>query len=112
MKLDKPHGLLYIEPTRKRSNEPVEDKYTKTIDNLVTKAVNDKKYGIFNKTFEPDCMYLGVHTCVCGEKSLSCDLKITDKYATNSLAPHYLRFHRDEIPVKEFKKLDEILSSE
>lgn len=48
--------------------------------------------------------YRGFHECICGERSGTCDLHIGE-FITNSLAVHYLRWHRDEVPVSEIDKL-------
>ena len=47
----------------------------------------------------------GVHQCICGEKSGSKDYEILPGVYTNSLAPHYLRFHRSQVPEKELMKI-------
>jgi hypothetical protein len=49
--------------------------------------------------------YRGFHQCCCGEISGSCDLILPDGSTTNSLAAHYLRYHRDEVPRSELAKV-------
>lgn len=52
--------------------------------------------------------FLGVHTCICGEKSTSYDYLISNNYSTNSLCAHYLKWHRHEIPEGELEKVMDI----
>jgi len=54
-----------------------------------------------------EATFRGFHRCVCGATSGNSDLKV-DKYITNTLAPHYLRWHRDEVPISEIQKLKSI----
>jgi len=87
--------LLMIEPKSKIKEESVKDKYTANMNNLLTKAT---------KT----AFYKGWHTCACGERSGNAELTVSG-YVTNSLAVHYLEFHRSEVPATELEKLDKII---
>lgn len=83
--------LLMIEPQSRIKEHAVNDAYTAKMEMLMKKA----KHG-------PP--YKGFHRCACGECSTNYDLKI-GKYTTNSLAAHYLRYHRSEVPASEIEKL-------
>ena len=61
-----------------------------------------------NGTFEPGITTMGVHQCVCGEKSSSFDVLLPNGYITNTLAEHYLLWHRDEIPLEQIKILEKV----
>lgn len=86
--------LLQIEPKNLRTKVPVDDELTKKMENLLAQATE----GIH---------YRGFHLCCCGELSGSCDLLVSN-YITNSLAVHYLRWHRGEVPESEIQKLRNI----
>ena len=83
--------LLQIEPRHDRGLYPVEDELTVKMWRLLQAA----KIG---------AMYRGWHTCICGQASGSADL-IVGPYITNSLAGHYLVWHRGEVPESEIDKL-------
>ena len=59
--------------------------------------------------FSPNNAYMGVHQCICGAKSHSRDYLLPNGYVTNSLAVHYLEFHRDEVSDVELAKIDQML---
>lgn len=84
-------SLLMIEPTSRVKEPAVNDAYTAKMEMLLKKATK----GPF---------YKGFHICACGERSSNCDFYI-GKYTTNSLAAHYLRYHRSEVPASEIEKL-------
>ena len=86
--------LLQIEPKNRKSDTPINDSLTEKMENLLEKA-------------EKGTCYRGFHVCACGKVSGCCDL-IVDKYITNSLAAHYLRWHRSEVSESEIRKLEEI----
>ena len=83
--------LLQIEPKRHKSLVPVDDELTIKMESLL-------------KSAEKGTQRRGVHGCICGERSGSCDL-LVHGYITNSLAAHHLRWHRSEIPRSEIIKL-------
>lgn len=99
--------LLFIEPKNNKSEEPINDEYTNFIEKLLDNAMNDKsKMGVVTpKSFVKGMRTLGVHTCCCKECSHSCDYEIYDGFYTNSLATHYLRWHRNEVPQEELDKI-------
>ena len=86
--------LLQIEPKEQKSKTPINDNLTKKMINLL-------------KTAKRGRAYKGTHRCVCGERSENYDLFIGN-LITNSLAVHYLKWHRKEIPKSEILKLRDI----
>lgn len=86
--------LLQIEPRSKKSKLPFNDALARKMESLLELATRGK-------------LYKGWHTCACGERSTSYDL-IVKGYITNSLAAHYLRWHRSEVPRSEIEKLRNI----
>lgn len=52
-------------------------------------------------------LYRGFHTCKCGVTSANYDYLVAG-YITNSLATHYLMYHREDVPESEIKKLENI----
>jgi len=83
--------LLQIEPKNKKSIHPSNDSVTRKMERLLESAKKGKAYK-------------GTHKCVCGIRSTSYDLFIRG-YITNSLAVHYLRWHRNEVPRLEIEKV-------
>lgn len=84
-------SLLMIEPTSRLKEDAINDAYTAKMEMLLKKA----KQGPF---------YKGIHICACGAASTNCDFYV-GPYTTNSLAAHYLRYHRSEVPFCEIEKL-------
>ena len=89
--LDEKH-LLFIEPKNKVREPEVNDEITRIA------------YEVFART-KPGKHCLGVHTCACGAHSDSCDFILPGGETTNSLAFHYVKFHRGEVPRDEIAKL-------
>ncbi len=119
--LDDRH-LLFIEPTEVASKAPVFDEYTERMQRALDKAIKGKTYR-------------GVHTCRCSRKSTNYDLFVScesgivlfkeldnhtgwrrvfddstrpnkkQNFKTNSLAVHYLAYHRNEVPETELAKV-------
>lgn len=76
-------------------------------------AVCDEITEVFRPVFEAamanrpswmDC-YKGFHECSCGVMSEVFDVRLPSGHLTNSLAMHYLEFHRDEVPASEIEKV-------
>ncbi len=86
--------LLQIEPKGKKSIYPSNDLITEKMERLLRSATRGKA-----------CK--GTHKCICGERSTNYSLFIRG-YITNSLAVHYLRWHRDEVPRLEIEKVKNI----
>lgn len=113
MKIETDNVLLFIEPKQLKSNTPVDDDLTTFIEKILSIAMTDpNKSGIVYQ----DGRYMkglgtrGVHTCICNEHSDPCDYEIYDGYYTNSLATHYLRWHRDEVPMTEIDKVKTLMT--
>jgi hypothetical protein len=94
--------LLYCLP-KNTAKEPINDRLVQGMDWLVKEAKRNKKTGTFSgynasgNQFMLKGEYKGFHRCVCGAESSDCEYLITRNVATNSLAAHYLQYHRDEI---------------
>jgi len=90
--------LMFIEP-KDPIEEPINDEVTKQTINLMEKC-------------EPsEYSYRGFHLCSCGERSGTRDLFTPKGRKTNSLLVHYVKYHRNEIPPNEVKKLLEELDN-
>lgn len=109
MILDIENILLFIEPVNIKSEIPVDDELTLTMERLLEKPLNT---GVIweNGKFLENYSTKGLHQCCCGEKSRSYDFEIYPKTYTNSLATHYLRWHREEVPEKELDKVKKLCS--
>jgi hypothetical protein len=93
-----PDHLLFIEPTRPASAVPVID------------ALTRRMTGAWRERATSLVAYDGVHMCTaCSSTSDSEDHFVitTDgrELLTNSLAIHYLAYHRDEVPAAELAKV-------
>jgi hypothetical protein len=84
--------LLFIEPTSGPSESPVYDELTFQVAHLLDQAAVQESY-------------FGHHTCSCGACSDGNDWQIPSGQVTNSLAAHYLAYHRQEIPKDEIAKV-------
>ena len=87
--------LLQIHPSCPKSSKPCNDELTAKMERLLEVAKRGKPYK-------------GCHKCICGERSSNYDLFVAG-YTTNSLAAHYLIYHRNGIPKSEIEKLNSIL---
>jgi len=88
--------LMQIEPKKEKSSIPVDDYLTRRMEKLLRSA-------------KEGASYMGFHRCTgCGEPSGNKDLIVDEKYISNSLSAHYLRWHRSEVPLSEINKLAEI----
>lgn len=118
--------ILYINPKGKKSAEPTRDESSDEVAQLILRARRQMaKYDPFatetekalwgvgssNGHFEPLMTTLGTHKCSCGEGSDSWDVLLPGGYITNTLAEHYLLWHRGEIPTAEMKKLKKMLEA-
>jgi hypothetical protein len=102
--IDQDDLMLFIEPINLPSDTPVVDELTKKM----VVALYWSKNGIIVKGRIIPGGYRGVHVCSCGAVSSNQDhlLLVQDPIRlTNSLASHYLAWHRDEIPESELKKV-------
>lgn len=85
-------GILYIEPRKTGSKDPVIDRATR----IMTMALRIADHG------RP---YRGYHNCICGAHSRSYDYHLHNGEKTNSLAVHYLAYHRDEVSPEQIQKV-------
>lgn len=89
-----PSGIMMIEPRGKASQEPIIDEATRKMTAAWRKAKHSE-YG-----------YRGFHVCVCNAYSDNKDHWVGEnELLTNSLAIHYLAFHRSDIPDSELEKV-------
>lgn len=86
------NGILYIEPSRKTSQEPVIDEATKKMAAALRRGV-------------PGPGYRGWHECACGARSSNCDYTLPNGEKTNSLSVHYLTYHREDVPEEQLAKV-------
>lgn len=85
--------LLFIEPSADTSPEPVIDDVTKR---LAAALARGEKHG-------PE--WRGVHRCKCGAHSTNVNYKLPNGMITNSLAVHYVAWHRSDVPASELNKI-------
>lgn|SRR4030067_446725 len=97
--------LMQIEPRHGKSELPVEDEFTFIMEELLTDGTN----GVYQDgKFILGDNWRGCHVCICGERSGCSDIKVGSGHITNSLAAHYLRWHREDVPQLEFYKIRNI----
>jgi len=104
MKLEAATCVLYIEPTGPPSDQPVEDDLTARFETIYARSrAGTPNVGVVmsNGEFFAGLATMGVHQCTgetCKVVSENADCLLDNGIATNSLALHYLRYHRSEIP--------------
>lgn len=84
--------VLFIRPTGPCSAEPVEDALSQRMATLLRAAVRGPAFR-------------GRHYAACGARSTNCDLYLPGGQVANSLAVHYLRHHRSDVPADELAKV-------
>jgi hypothetical protein len=98
------NGMLMVEPSAKVSAEPLIDSLTRKM----CRAWRVRRIG-------PN-RYKGVHFCSCGANSDNGQHFVTDgsgqERETNSLAIHYLAFHRPDLLEEELAKVRSLPDSE
>lgn len=98
--------LLYIEPSGKRSTNPVLDDITKKMTAALRRYVDTGVLSVYcagseheSALFTADVVTKGSHRCACGHGwSSNYDYVLIDGSITNSMAIHYLAYHRNECP--------------
>ena len=85
--------VLYIEPGRYTSAEPVIDDLTR------------KMTAAYRAAESSGACWRGFHVCRCGVNSSNTDYVLPGGQQTNSLCVHYLAFHRNEVPETELAKV-------
>ncbi|AYV76130.1 MAG: hypothetical protein Terrestrivirus4_178 [Terrestrivirus sp.] len=101
--------LLFIEPKNDKSVEPVDDELTLFVEKLLNDAIANKSKTM-GVVMNDGSWYDGVstkgwHVCRCKQTSSPHDYEIYKGFYTNSLAAHYLRFHRNDVPEVELNKV-------
>jgi len=91
--------VLYLEPCKDRTAKPIIDGLTRKITASLRKAKNVN--GMF-----------GWHTEPCGCNSSCCDHQLPNGLVTNSLAIHYIAFHRHEIPTEDIELIEALADGE
>lgn len=86
-------GLMMIHVGRTTSERPV-------IDNLTCMMA-----AAFRASQRSERATRGVHGCACGARSDNRIYTLPDGRTTNSLAVHYLAFHREDVPRDELDKI-------
>lgn len=105
--------LLYIEPKESPSNEPVIDEITKKMTAAFRKYTQTGGLHC-DGAFTPGGAFRGWHSCCDKGSSSNCDYMLPNGMVKNSLAMHYLAYHRSEIPelvitiIKEFQYGEEV----
>ncbi len=88
--------FLFIHPTNPPSETPIEDEISKKVDFIYAQL-------------KPGCHYRGLHRTPWGAISAPCDY-VHDKFPiiSNSLAPYYIRHHRQDITEKQIAWIQEL----
>lgn len=111
------NSLLYIEPSARVSRHPLIDRYTRKMTAAFKQAREGPRYRSLSITGTQDLqkpetvtpqkdIERGWHTCACGAPSSNCDYFLPNGMQTNSLAVHYLAWHRDDVPQVELDKVN------
>jgi hypothetical protein len=119
--------LLYIEPKKPKSIVPTIDKYSEKLQRIMAKYTPPESYISYcpdylkhhltygalksDGTFDIGNTFLGTHECICGEQSYCCDILIAgdafmESIVTNTLAYHYILYHREEVPIEELQIIE------
>jgi hypothetical protein len=103
--------VLYLLPKKKDENKVSYPDLATGIEKLLENPV----WGAFYREEKRFCGggWMGWPTCVCGEKSKCSDILVKTEgglYGFNSLVPHYLLKHGDEISVEDIQLIKKILS--
>lgn len=113
MIVNKSNILLFIEPKNDKSAQPVDDELTLFIEKLLTIAINSNQQSCVVRSdgfIIRGLATMGLHQCRCGEHSHNHDYEIYKDFYTNSLAAHYLRYHRSEVSTEELEKVKKLMS--
>ena len=95
-------GILYFEPSNPPSSEPLVDELTMLMAGALRGA--DCGTGVGDNFFLGGG-YRGFHTCSCGVTSSNTEHRLANGQFTNSLATHYLAWHRPEIEETQLEKV-------
>ncbi len=107
MLIDNPNCLLYIHPDNPKTDEPLNDDITTSMEKILNEAISAKRGGILNKdnNFVPGFATMGVHFCQCGAQSSNKEYQLFNGMTTNTLCVHYLQYHRVDVPESEMDKV-------
>jgi hypothetical protein len=94
------NGLLFIEPIHPASPTPIVDHITR------------RMAAAFRVAHEDTIYYCGIHECVCGALSTSCNYYLPSGHLTNSLCIHYVAYHRAEVPAPQLAIIEALTSEE
>jgi len=110
MKLKAANVILFIEPENKKAEVPIIDDLTRKI--AYALSIADGMYGVHGVNPASGTAsvipygFFGWHDCICGAKSASYDSEIVrGQLYTNSLAAHYVAYHRDEVPAEDLERI-------
>jgi len=98
--------LLYIEPKNPRSKRANKDIYTRKMTEALRRPTDVGALTVYFKGYQyEDVRFRSgyaknrTHTCACQHGwSSNQDYQLIDGSITNSMAIHYLAYHRDEVP--------------
>lgn len=96
-------GLLYIEPQQPPLTEPVVDELTLKMAAALNHRIDTGVYQ--GGQFSRGGRTRGWHTCSCGACSGNVDYWLPGGEITNSLAVHYLAYHRHEVPPQQLERV-------
>lgn len=99
-----PAGIMMIEPVFEASREPVIDEATRKM----TAAWRQATHSTYAYRAAPFFVRRGMHQCVCDAMSDNKDHWVLidgEQKLTNSLAIHYLAYHRGDVPGHELAKV-------
>lgn len=98
-------GLLFIKPQNPPSEEPLVDGLTAK----VVAALREAEAGVFVQgQFLPGASPKGMHLCSCRAASTAQDYRLPGGEVTNSLAGHYLAWHRSEVPPLQLARVGKL----
>jgi HEAT repeat protein len=88
--------LLFIEPQTPASAAPLID------------ALTRRMTAAYRRAQPSPYAFAGVHQCLCGVCSSSCDYFLPNGEKTNSLCVHYLAYHRDAVPADQLARVAQL----
>jgi len=111
MKLKAANVILFIEPENKKAEVPIIDDLTRKI--AYALSLSDIMYVVSPQVNPINGMAdvaisacFGKHKCICEAWSACHDFEIVrEQLYTNSLAAHYVAYHRDEVPVEDLERV-------
>jgi hypothetical protein len=111
MKIQSNKVLLFIEPEKDKSPEPLIDELTIKMFNSLKNNIKNTGCVSWNGHFNRGLATMGIHECICGKQSTNCDYILENGIATNYLCVHYLAYHREEVSTEELEKVKKLNTS-